>query len=68
MNLGCFVTDKERADSDEEAEEITFTFDDIELSSLGLQLGARVRLAHWSPQLREERIDNSPKVLGQQPS
>ncbi len=38
MNLGCFVTDEERADSDEEAEEIEFSFDDIELSPLGLQL------------------------------
>lgn len=38
VNLGCFVTDEERADSDEEAKEIEFTFDDIELSPLGLQL------------------------------
>jgi len=38
VNLGCFVTDEERADSDEEATEIEFTFDDIELSPLGLQL------------------------------
>lgn len=38
VNLGCFITDEERADSDEEAEEIELTFDDIELSSLGLQL------------------------------
>jgi hypothetical protein len=38
VNLGCFVTDEERADSDEEAEEIEFTFDDIQLSPLGLRL------------------------------
>jgi hypothetical protein len=38
VNLGCFVTDEERADSDEEAEEVGFTFDDIQLSPLGLQL------------------------------
>lgn len=38
LNLGCFVTDEERADSNEKAEEIEFTFDDIELSPLGLRL------------------------------
>ena len=38
VNLGCFMTDEERADSDEEAEEIEFTFDDIQLSPLGLKL------------------------------
>ena len=38
VNLGCFVTDEERADFDQETEEIEFTFDDIELSPLGLQL------------------------------
>lgn len=38
VNLGCFMTDEERADSDEEAEEIEFTFNDIQLSPLGLKL------------------------------
>lgn len=38
VNLGCFVTDEERPDSDDESEEIELTFDDIQLSPLGLKL------------------------------
>lgn len=38
VNLGCFVTEEEVADSDEEIEDAEFTFDDIELSSLGREL------------------------------
>jgi hypothetical protein len=40
VNLGLFVTDAERPDSDEEAD-TDFTFDDIELSALGLDLAGR---------------------------
>ncbi len=38
VNLGFFVTEDEVADSDEDAEEATLTFDDLELSALGKQL------------------------------
>ena len=38
VNLGCFITDDELPDTDEDAEEPEFTFDDIELSDLGLDL------------------------------
>jgi len=41
VNLGLFVTEAERPDSDEEGAEEDFTFDDIELSSLGLDLAKR---------------------------
>ena len=37
VNLGCFVTDEEREDVDDEMQ-AEFTFDDIELSTLGRQL------------------------------
>lgn len=37
VNLGCFVTDEEREDVDDEMQ-AEFTFDDIELSPLGKQL------------------------------
>jgi hypothetical protein len=40
VNLGLFVTDAERPDSDEEAD-ADFIFDDIELSALGLDLAKR---------------------------
>src|SRR5262249_28214237 len=38
VNLGCFVTEAEVPESDEEGEEVEFTWEDIELSPLGLQL------------------------------
>ena len=38
VNLGFFVTEDEVADSDEDVEEATLTFDDLELSALGKQL------------------------------
>ncbi len=41
VNLGLFVTEAERPDSDEEGAGEDFTFDDIELSSLGLDLAKR---------------------------
>lgn len=41
VNLGLFVTEAERPDSDEEGVGEDFTFDDIELSSLGLELAKR---------------------------
>jgi len=37
INLGCFVTDEQRSEIDDE-ENVEFTFDDIELSPLGRQL------------------------------
>jgi hypothetical protein len=41
VNLGLFVTEAERPDSDEEATDPELTFDDIELSLLGLDLAER---------------------------
>jgi hypothetical protein len=41
VNLGLFVTDAERPDSDEEETDADFTFDDIELSALGHDLAKR---------------------------
>lgn len=41
VNLGCFVTQDELPDSDEQDEERQMTFDDIELSPLGLDLAQR---------------------------
>ncbi|MHB1423760.1 MAG: hypothetical protein ACYC3I_11310 [Gemmataceae bacterium] len=41
VNLGCFVTDEETLEGDEEGEEAQFTFDDVELSPLGLELARR---------------------------
>jgi hypothetical protein len=41
VNLGLFVTDAERPDSDEEEANADFTFDDIDLSALGLDLAKR---------------------------
>ena len=41
VNLGLFVTEAERPDSDEEGAGEDFTFDDIELSALGLDLAKR---------------------------
>jgi hypothetical protein len=38
VNLGCFVADEERPDTDELSEESEFTFDDIQLSPMGLKL------------------------------
>src|SRR6516165_7680044 len=38
VNLGCFVTEDELPDSDEEGAEVQFTWEDIELSPLGLQV------------------------------
>jgi hypothetical protein len=38
VKLGCFVSDKERAETEEEIEESEFTFDDIELTELGHEL------------------------------
>ncbi len=38
VNLGCFITDEERDDSDEKPEERELSFDNIQLSSLGLKL------------------------------
>jgi hypothetical protein len=38
VNLGCFVTEGELPDSDEEGAEVEFTWEDVELSPLGLQL------------------------------
>ena len=38
VNLRCFVTDEEREDTDEEGEPIEFTFDNIELSPIGIEL------------------------------
>lgn len=37
VNLGCFVTDEEREDADDEMQ-AEFTFDDLELTSLGRRL------------------------------
>ena len=41
VNLGLFVTEAERPDSDEESSHEDFTFDNIELSALGLDLAKR---------------------------
>lgn len=41
VNLGLFVTESERPDADEEGVGEEFTFDDIELSPLGLSLAQR---------------------------
>ncbi len=41
VNLGLFVTEAERPDADEEGVGEEFTFDDIELSALGLELAKR---------------------------
>jgi hypothetical protein len=41
VNLGCFVTDEDTPKADEESEETPFTFDDVELSPLGLELARR---------------------------
>ncbi len=41
VNLGLFVSDVERPDTDEEAVGEVFTFDDIELSTLGIELAKR---------------------------
>lgn len=41
VNLGMFVTDAERPDNDEEEADAEFTFDDIQLSALGLDLAKR---------------------------
>ena len=41
VNLGLFVTEEERPDSDEEGVGEDFTFDDIELTDLGLDLARR---------------------------
>jgi hypothetical protein len=41
VNLGCFVTDDDTPEADEEGEEAQFTFDDVELSPLGLELARR---------------------------
>lgn len=41
VNLGMFMTEAERPDSDEEGTVGDFTFDDIELSALGLDLAKR---------------------------
>lgn len=41
VNLGLFSMEGDRADSDEEDSEQDFSFDDIELSSLGLDLAKR---------------------------
>ena len=38
VNLGCFVTEGELPESEEEGAEVSFTWEDIELSPLGLQL------------------------------
>ena len=44
VNLGFFVTDGERPDSDEEDTSETITFDDIKLSELGIELAKRYDL------------------------
>jgi hypothetical protein len=41
VNLGCFVTEDQAAVSDDASEEIQFTFDDVELSPLGIELAKR---------------------------
>src|SRR5262249_2018246 len=41
VNLGCFVTNENTPNADEEGEETPFTFDDVELSPLGLELARR---------------------------
>ncbi len=41
VNLGAFVTDEERPDTDENAEGLELSFDDLELSSVGLALATR---------------------------
>jgi hypothetical protein len=41
VNLGCFVTDEDTPNADEENEETPFTFEDVELSPLGLELARR---------------------------
>ncbi|MCI0459743.1 MAG: WD40 repeat domain-containing protein [Gemmataceae bacterium] len=41
VNLGCFVTDEDALAGDEEGVETQFTFDDVELSPLGLELARR---------------------------
>jgi hypothetical protein len=41
VNLGCFVTEENVPDSQEEEEEVQFTWEDIELSPLGLELAKR---------------------------
>jgi hypothetical protein len=41
VNLGLFVTEAERPDNDEEGTGEDFTFDDIELSAIGLDLATR---------------------------
>lgn len=38
VNLGCFVSEQDRLETEEEIEDSEFTFDDIELSELGLEL------------------------------
>lgn len=38
VNLGCFVSDEDRAETEEEIEETELTFDDIELIDLGHEL------------------------------
>ncbi len=42
VNLGMFMMEAERPDSDEEGTGENFTFDDIELSALGLDLAKRL--------------------------
>lgn len=42
VNLGLFVADAERPDTDQESPDEDFTFDDIELSALGLDLAKRL--------------------------
>lgn len=44
VNLGFFETEKERPDTDEETSSEEFTFDDIKLSPLGLDLAKRYDL------------------------
>jgi hypothetical protein len=38
VNLGCFLSEEERAESESELEDSEFTFDDLELSNLGQDL------------------------------
>lgn len=40
VNLGCFITEEELEDTDDEATQPSLTFDEIQLSSLGQQLGS----------------------------
>ena len=43
VNLGCFVSEEARTETEEEIEDSEFTFDDIELSETGKELARALR-------------------------